>query len=227
MDDWIYTDIHPILTVEVVGNETISISQQPRLDSLGEEEAQATHSWENLKQKSWWIPFKLISENGTSPTLWLPKQNQTNEITFFHNSTEKWLLINSFVSASYWVTYGPKMTTAIVDQLLENHTVIKYEDRSCLLQDYFALAKAGYAPIEGALELTRYLGKEIYSTIWGIVPQFYNIKDDTNASLAYKVNRWSIILKNTHNTLLHKCCLNKMIYLSEIFSPPNRASFGS
>lgn len=168
MTDWNIQNGYPLIRVESPDQHSIHMHPE-RFISFNELAANQTDD-----AARWWIPVKLTTEDGFSDRFWLPRQSKIPETTYFGRNgyvldTHKWLLLNSQATGYYRVLYDTKLTDLLSTTLLQDHTALTPLARIQLLDDYFQLAKTNYVPIESALEMTRYLGKEKDPHVWMVV----------------------------------------------------------
>ncbi|CAL8123917.1 unnamed protein product [Orchesella dallaii] len=174
MSGWTLTNGFPFVRVNSIDEHTIQMSQEKFT------------TWplklEEYDKGSWWIPLKIVSANSSNSAeeiilnTWLPYNTSTLNYSSSNIDTTKLLMVNPDASGYYRVLYDEKLSNLIAKQLLANHSVISSSSRSQLLDDYFNFAFANYLPIETALEMTRYLGKETSSNVWnGVLPHIWSI----------------------------------------------------
>ncbi|XP_041356333.1 glutamyl aminopeptidase-like [Gigantopelta aegis] len=158
MDTWTKQSGYPVVTVREV-NGSYSLEQSRFL--LNPEEADPEDS--NPFGYKWYIPFTYTCQD--SPTekqlVWLNRGSAT-----IPKPSSGWLLGNVDYMGFFRVNYMPDMWRKLVDQLLLNHTVFPQANRAGLIGDTFALSRAKMLDYEMALNLTRYLKKEMSYVPW-------------------------------------------------------------
>ena len=165
MNGWIRQAGYPIVEVNRIYNQQrdggrIVISQRPfSIFST------------TTKQDKWWIPFKYFDRtfsqvnegiNG-SEIVWLNDTSATLDIT---TTDSDWILANPGYMGIYRTKYDSQNFRLIVTQLETDHTRIPTITRGALIDDTFALSRAGLISATDAYELIRYLKSETDYVPW-------------------------------------------------------------
>ncbi|CAF0891242.1 unnamed protein product [Adineta steineri] len=120
------------------------------------------------KQDKWWIPFKYFNQTYTkelsgSEIIWL---NDTSATVNIITSDTDWILANPDYLSIYRTKYDTYNFHLIITQLQTNHERIPTITRGALIDDTFALSRAGLMNITDAYELIRYLKSETDFVPW-------------------------------------------------------------
>jgi len=153
LEGWVLQTGYPILEINRTENQLI-LNQKPfYLRST-------TISNQNL----WWIPFKYIDKSTDQHEIvWF---NSSSMILSMNTSDSDWILANPDYLAVYRTKYDAHNFKLIVNQLFTNHTLIPTTNRAALIDDIFALSRAGLANISDAYALINYLKNETELVPW-------------------------------------------------------------
>ncbi|XP_042901287.1 glutamyl aminopeptidase [Parasteatoda tepidariorum] len=104
----------------------------------------------------------------------------------------KWIKFNSQYSGYYLVKYSERDWKQFIRILARNLTVFNKTDRLNLLFDAFTLASHGKINYSIPLNLSRYLKKEDYHSVWSVYHEFMStikgyLSDDKNGTTALKI----------------------------------------
>lgn len=80
----------------------------------------------------------------------------------------EWIKFNKDQVGYYRVNYPTEMWQSLTNALIENRGVFSVADRAHLISDVFALADAGQVEYSIALELSKYLEKELDFVAWSV-----------------------------------------------------------
>lgn len=79
-----------------------------------------------------------------------------------------WIKFNKDQVGYYRVNYPIEMWQSLTDALIETRGVFSISDRAHLISDVFALADAGQVDYSVAMELSKYLEKELDYVPWSV-----------------------------------------------------------
>lgn len=189
MYNWTHKAGFPIVRVQALGKNTISLSQEEYKQNRSEVRKNGTETL-------WWVPIKIVGffQNVMTQTVWLSSYSSTLTYSNDELDTTKLIMLNPNASGYYRVLYDANLTEVISQQLLNDHSLISSSSRSQLFDDYFHLAKAEYISINQTLGLLGYVGKESASNVWKtilthLMPMYYEIRGDSEALSLFKVVR--------------------------------------
>ncbi|XP_059490233.1 aminopeptidase N isoform X2 [Neocloeon triangulifer] len=123
------------------------------------------------KQEYWWVPITYTTAsvkdfNTTKPSLWLKKEPKSTISDLPRGDTE-WLILNIQQTGFYRVNYDEKNWALLTKALnSENFSGIHVINRAQLLDDALALARAGHLDYGTALDVTKYLERELDYIPW-------------------------------------------------------------
>ncbi|CAF1127592.1 unnamed protein product [Rotaria sordida] len=164
MDGWTRQPGYPIVEVNRIYKTEgrMVISQQPYSLFLT-----------TSKKHKWWIPFKYFDRtfsqvnkrqtSTSSDIVWL---NDTSLTVNINTADSDWILANPNYLAIYRTKYDRENFRLIVTQLQSAHTRIPTINRGALIDDAFALSRAGLIDVIDAYELIRYLKSETDYIPW-------------------------------------------------------------
>eukprot|EP01036_Dinobryon_divergens_P046421 gene46421-62085_t len=161
----------PYLTVveEVWSSDNVSITleQQWFLSNGSKPEGEEA-------LKLWSIPLMFAtSASVSSVAVVMSERRQTFKIPLSgSDGSEPWLKINAGQKALVRVSHTPTMTTRLQPAIRSK--ALGPEDRASLLLDAYALAKAGFAPLDSIVDLLRAFDTEDNSTVWSAVDGVLN-----------------------------------------------------
>lgn len=116
----------------------------------------------------WCIPLLFATGDSTSEeAVCMDKKQQTFVIpvTSSSSTSRGWLKINAGQKALIRVSHSTEMISRLKQSIFELAPV----DRAALLLDSYALAKAGLAPLEAAVDILRALENETASIVWSAI----------------------------------------------------------
>ncbi|XP_064596081.1 endoplasmic reticulum aminopeptidase 2-like [Liolophura sinensis] len=154
MDTWTRQMGYPVVTLTRTGNK-IEATQERFLLYAGETVNPVTSPF-NYK---WYIPLNYISSEEITPasSLWM----KLNSASFTVPPETTWIKANSGMYGFYRVNYDESMWDELITVLKsDNHQVFSAGDRAGLIDDAFALSRAGRMKITTALDLSTYLVHE-------------------------------------------------------------------
>ncbi|XP_064645102.1 endoplasmic reticulum aminopeptidase 1-like isoform X1 [Lineus longissimus] len=112
---------------------------------------------------TWHIPLTYITDSmSTKDQIWMHRGPGAIGLP----KAWKWYKANVNQSGFYRVNYPQENWNALIKQLKEDHNKLSASDRAGLVDDAFALARAGNITQVTALELTKYLENEEEYTPW-------------------------------------------------------------
>ncbi|XP_071956915.1 aminopeptidase N-like [Antedon mediterranea] len=117
----------------------------------------------------WWIPLTIRSQqniNTPSVRLWMENGDVIQDLPDVND--DDWILVNIDQTGYYRVNYDQTNWNLISNQLVNNHEIIPIKSRAALLSDALKLAQAGELNQVTALDLTRYLNKELEYVPWSV-----------------------------------------------------------
>uniref|UniRef100_A0A8D8VIK1 Aminopeptidase N n=1 Tax=Cacopsylla melanoneura TaxID=428564 RepID=A0A8D8VIK1_9HEMI len=148
---------------------------------------------------TWTIPltYTTASEALFEPRnnlMWFPKNEPSVEIADV--GSDQWILANIMEKGFYRVNYDPTNWNLLSFQLNTKHSVIHTLNRAQLLDDAFTLSRTGLISYDIALELTKYLSKELdyipWYSLWSHVRYLLHTYDETelgNQMKTYFIDR--------------------------------------
>jgi len=118
----------------------------------------------------WSIPLLFVTADSTSSeAVTMDQKEQTFSIPISSSSSSSsaagWVKINAGQKALVRVSHSPEM----IARLKGSITSVAPVDRAALLLDAYALAKAGLAPLETAVDILRALKGETTSIVWSAI----------------------------------------------------------
>ncbi|UJR17212.1 hypothetical protein I4U23_004107 [Adineta vaga] len=120
------------------------------------------------KEDKWWIPFKYIyqtmnTKSAESELFWL---NDTSRTLNINTGNTDWILANPQYMGIYRAKYDPQNFRLIINQLQTDHTRIPNINRGALIDDTFAISRAGFMNATDGYELIQYLKRETDFVPW-------------------------------------------------------------
>ncbi|CAG7716710.1 unnamed protein product [Allacma fusca] len=186
LDTWTLKRGFPLVRVEALNNSTVRLSQE--VFSLSVKEQPTNNS------ASWWVPITIASsksQNVTSaPVAWIP--SNTASIVVENMDTSDWIVVNYNLSGYFVTLYDSDLTKKLHKQFETNHLVFHPITRSQILLDYTFCVHSGYAPVQSAMEFTRYLGKETEYIPWNAILPFLT---DLSRRLRASKERHNMLIK--------------------------------
>ena len=162
MDTWTLQKGYPVVTVsfmDLCGGSVMQLKQE-KFWLAGASSAE--------DEFTWWIPITyLLVESQETGFYWL---NETfGSIPLLDRPVEEPYVLNLNQEGYYRVNYPEKNWNALTSMLLANTTSLSPQTRAQLLDDSLNLARAGFLPYSVALNMTRYLAKELDLVPWNSV----------------------------------------------------------
>lgn len=122
-----------------------------------------------MKERYYYIPITYTTESlhnfeDTKPKLWLPDKNKA---TFNVASNDTWYILNIQEIGFYRVNYDSNNWKRLIAVLnSDKYTVIGELNRAQIIDDAFALARAGYIGYDIPLDISMYLKRETSHLPW-------------------------------------------------------------
>lgn len=168
MNTWTTVTGYPYLTVVSeawTDSELVVTLRQARFLSDGSVDESVEGS-----AALWSIPLLFVTADSTSSeAVTMDQKEQTFSIPISSSSSSTtapgWVKINAGQKALVRVSHSPEMIT----RLKASISSIAPVDRAALLLDAYALAKAGLAPLETAVDILRALKGETTSIVWSAI----------------------------------------------------------
>ena len=158
MDTWTLQMGYPVVHLTRTGN-SIFVTQQRFLLNP---KANTTNQNSPFGYK-WDIPLTYITDgSATTTTKWMKRTSTSFDVT----ADTRWIKANKDQKGLYRVHYDSANWQALIQQLLDDHRVFSAADRAGLIEDAFALSRAGILNVSVALDLSEYLIKETDYVPW-------------------------------------------------------------
>lgn len=161
MDTWTRQKGYPLITVSMK-NDKVKISQKRFLLAPPEYDDAKTSDLSPYGYR-WIVPVTYrtnVIHSGQKS--WLDEVQGE----FLLPSGSSWVKLNLNQTGFYRVMYDSELWTTLISVLHENHMVFHPADRANLLDDALTLARVGILDSSVALNLTRYLEKEVDYVPW-------------------------------------------------------------
>ncbi|KAL8563888.1 hypothetical protein ACOMHN_049544 [Nucella lapillus] len=154
MDSWILQMGYPVVTVRRrSGSPHLLLTQERFLLSNSSQTDKSPFNY------MWKIPITYRTKrNPTKKRVWLNDKEMTLPVAV--GEKDDWIQFNIDRKGFYRVNYEDNMWKQMIQQLKTDHTVFTAGDRAGLLDDAFALARAGQLSYDIVFELVGYLSKE-------------------------------------------------------------------
>ncbi|XP_050086088.1 aminopeptidase N-like isoform X2 [Anopheles aquasalis] len=165
LKSWTEQAGYPVLHVSRTQNCSIVISQKRYLLKNNIENTNIT----------WILPYNFANAldpmfDVTIPSDWLSNTEKELIPDINHNWTcDDWLVFNKQQTGYYRINYDDDLWNLIIITLINNHTIIHNVNRAQLIDDALNNARTGRLSYEIALELLRYLSKELNYVPWAAV----------------------------------------------------------
>ncbi|XP_072394101.1 glutamyl aminopeptidase-like [Diabrotica undecimpunctata] len=172
VDNWTNRPGYPVVNATVVGSN-ILLTQQRFL-----------YKGEDNNNTKWYVPVVYTIFNQSDQhtyTIWLTPDSEGVTINNVMNDNTL-VIINPDSLGYYRVNYEKVLRDKIIEQLQKDHTKISSLTRAKLINDAFALAKAGFIDTSDALNFSKYLNNEDSFYPWYTVlnePYFRSQPDQT------------------------------------------------
>jgi aminopeptidase N len=171
MDTWTTVTGYPYLTVVSetwTDSELVVTLRQARFLSDGSSVDESSSS--SSAPALWSIPLLFVTADSTSSeAVTMDQKEQTFSIPISSSSSSSsaagWVKINAGQKALVRVSHSPEMIARLKDSI----TSVAPVDRAALLLDAYALAKAGLAPLETAVDILCALKGETTSIVWSAI----------------------------------------------------------
>uniref|UniRef100_A0A914WWA9 glutamyl aminopeptidase n=1 Tax=Plectus sambesii TaxID=2011161 RepID=A0A914WWA9_9BILA len=158
---WITGPGFPLVTIDRnYDNATATISQKRFYIT---DKATSRSTGECAGQ--WYVPLWQRNKTATWGPSWL-EPNSVLLLELNGTGSDDWLIVNPKARAYFRTLYDDRNWDLITEQLLKDHTVYDVETRSQLIDDAFALARAGELHYSKALALSQYLRMETHFVPW-------------------------------------------------------------
>ncbi|XP_037807914.1 glutamyl aminopeptidase-like isoform X3 [Lucilia sericata] len=115
----------------------------------------------------WSIPITYFTSANSEVQRAIFNYND-NELTVTTPAAVEWIKFNKDQVGYYRVNYPTDMWQSLTKALFENRGVFSVSDRAHLINDAFVLADAGQVDYSIALELSKYLEKELDYVPWNV-----------------------------------------------------------
>ncbi|KAJ8315380.1 hypothetical protein KUTeg_007530 [Tegillarca granosa] len=165
MDTWIKQMNYPVVNVSIESDGNILTKQSRFVINQGnrnhtETESELGYMWE--------IPFTYTTsveknfDKNDKDVEWIHLNESEKMIrsSIVTNDADFWIIGNIQQYGYYRVNYDQRNWKALTNQLNKNHTVIHLVNRAQMINDAWALVKAGMLGIRTALDLLSYLRQE-------------------------------------------------------------------
>ncbi|KAJ1207979.1 hypothetical protein NDU88_003369 [Pleurodeles waltl] len=158
MDSWTWQKGIPLLTLNT---STGTITEEQFYEES--EDKDVFHD-----NHTWIVPISWIKNGYKQPLIWL--DNRSKVFPEMQLASEhEWIILNVNVTGYYRTNYDQQNWKRLIQQLEKDPKAIPVVNRVQMIEDAFALARAGYLDIETALGLTKYLAKEEELFVWHAV----------------------------------------------------------
>ncbi|XP_033121289.1 aminopeptidase N-like isoform X2 [Anneissia japonica] len=117
----------------------------------------------------WWVPLSILYQktiNQPPIRFWMENDDVMHDLPDVDDA--HWIIVNIKQAGYYRVNYDQQNWNLISIQLIYDHNVIPVANRASLLSDANKLAQAGELNQVTALDLTRYLDKELEYVPWSV-----------------------------------------------------------
>jgi aminopeptidase N len=162
MDTWTLQQGYPVVMVSLRDGSVVAQQSQFTLNPHGmQEDVISPFGY------IWKIPLNYVTNESpqqASEIIWL----ETPSNNFKVHDQSKWIKLNVNFTGYYRVHYDENNWKALTTQLQENHLVFSASDRAELIDDVFALSRAALMSANTALNLIRYLNKELEYVPWSV-----------------------------------------------------------
>jgi len=166
MDPWLNQMGYPLLRVTNARDGTAVVTAQRYFNPRGQTpDTTSSYNYE------WTVPINVATAATTNwdnilPGFYINIGEQSVVIDGLPVGDNEWFILNAKQVFFYRVDYDVNTRAAIVNQLLNDYTIIPSESRSQLIDDSFSLSRSLVIPETLALETTRYLNAELQFNAW-------------------------------------------------------------
>ncbi|XP_070547176.1 aminopeptidase N-like [Ptychodera flava] len=170
MDTWIFQKGYPVVTVrrttdQTTGQKRVVIEQSYY---VLKSESTTINYGESRYGYKWDIPFTYVtsSDRHNVVTKWLYANTTSETFDLPGDHSNNWILGNIGLTGFYRVNYDIDNWNRIIRQLADDHTVFTPVSRAAIIDDAFALQRAGLLDTQTAMRVTLYLTKEDQYEPW-------------------------------------------------------------
>lgn len=179
MATWTLQKGIPLVVVEREGR-ALRLRQERFLSGVFKEDP----GWRALQERYLWhIPLTYTTSSSNVIHRHILK-SKTDVLDLPEDTS--WVKFNVNSNGYYIVHYEEQGWDQLIQQLNQNHTLLRPKDRTSLIHDAFQLVSAGRLTLDKALDLTRYLQHETSSLALlkglGYLELFYHMIDRRNIS---------------------------------------------
>ncbi|XP_075035594.1 aminopeptidase Q isoform X2 [Mixophyes fleayi] len=155
MDSWTWQKGIPLLTLNT---DTGRLSQE-RFKAANADNITSDNNY------TWIIPVSWMKNGVQQATIWLDTRTKIVP-EMKTTSDDEWIILNINVTGYYRINYDAKNWNSLAKKLEQEPEALPVVNRVQLFDDAFMLANSGYTEYETALNLTRYLEKEMEIIVW-------------------------------------------------------------
>lgn len=173
-ETWTHSQGYPVLSVSVDGKRNVWVQQAPF--SLSEET-----QCDSLKAL-WWVPVAFVSSDGPTQAKWAELNACQSLRPLLALPKGGWVKVNAMQYGYYRVNYSPELWTALATAAAQKDVngfpVLRGMDLAGLIDDSYALAKAGRVDIHPFLENIKALPSRLpteYAPWSTALPYLYSI----------------------------------------------------
>ncbi|XP_006626843.3 endoplasmic reticulum aminopeptidase 2 [Lepisosteus oculatus] len=156
MNTWTLQMGIPLITVEKRGRQ-VRVHQERFLKGVLQEDPEYVALQSGYL---WHVPLTYSTNSSSSVRRHLLK---TKSDTIQLEGEVNWIKFNVDMNGYYIVHYGEEGWDSLIELLNQNHTAISNKDRTNLIHNAIQLVSTGRLSLDRALNLTRYLKKEVDS----------------------------------------------------------------
>ncbi|ELU05920.1 hypothetical protein CAPTEDRAFT_195048 [Capitella teleta] len=163
-DPWVLQSGYPLIRT-IRNYETGSLTLSQKQFNPNDEE------WPDSEfDYSWHVPISILNEDDESITprlvTWMSRVPAIVLDESMPSETNEWYLVNPGTRFFYRVQYDSQNMANLNRQLNEDHLVFDVETRAALIEDTFALARAGVLTLVDGFETSLYLKAETEGVPW-------------------------------------------------------------
>jgi len=167
MNTWTLQMGYPLITFQKIANSSsYNITQSRFLLSAQVDGVNASLPKSKFNY-TWVVPFDFKTNLNKSGSLLL-KSGMASGGRVDLDPGLKWVKANTDGYGLYRVNYTAEIWTALIEQLIQDHTVLSQADRAQLIDDSFQLCKAGIISHDVPLSLIKYLKNESELVPWDV-----------------------------------------------------------
>ncbi|GIY61314.1 thyrotropin-releasing hormone-degrading ectoenzyme [Caerostris darwini] len=158
MTSWTSQAGYPLIKIERnYENRTAEVTQKHFVTNLSDDEDEE-ETTKRQNEKIWSVPVTYTDGSeldwSTKTDFWLASKSDTIKNLTDENT---WIIANVQQVGYYRVNYDQDNWNLILEQLIENHTVINVINRAQIINDLLNLARSDEAEYALALNMTKYL----------------------------------------------------------------------